>query len=411
MSFGLVEVVTLLLGLSNFGLQQNPKPPTPDASLQYAMPDADIVVQLDATSVVPGNYKALLALKDQPQIKASPELSKIVRTTIGDIDGGRGLIKTMTGIDLTTDVSDATVFIQLVPNGQPNFIASVRGKFSPASIDKIAKVSGKQSQRIGSAVLAEVGTTEPSIALTGDGVLLAGTPKLVRDRLAPSWKAPARAPGSMLANAADVINGKPIFAMMFAMSPAARKLIAQELGAQKNVATDAIQRHKFAALSLHHDGLGLTWIDTSRAGLDAMAQMTEGTLDLLRAAQVAPRGFTKLALGAIESYRGTSKELDEVIRRKADVMKLVESYTGDGNFRVKLDKNPASLRLDMRATGKTLSEVLPTGAFVPLALLGMVRMEAAPPPSSTIAAPPPATHPVRPAPRPKAPAPAPQPRR
>src|SRR5436190_23415182 len=105
MSFGFVELITLLLGLSGFSLQQNPKAPTPDQALAYAMPDADVVVHLDAAAVIGNNYKLLLALPDQPQIKSSPELSKMVRKAINEVEGLRGLAKTTTGIDLTTDIS------------------------------------------------------------------------------------------------------------------------------------------------------------------------------------------------------------------------------------------------------------------------------------------------------------------
>ena len=73
---GLVEVITLLLGLSGFGLTANPKPATADAALYYAIPEADVVVHLDVASIVPGNYKNLLALPNQPQIKASPDLTR-----------------------------------------------------------------------------------------------------------------------------------------------------------------------------------------------------------------------------------------------------------------------------------------------------------------------------------------------
>src|SRR5665647_446704 len=115
MSFGIVEVITLLLGMSGFGLQSNPKAPTADQSLQYAMPDADVVVHFDAASVVPGNYKVLQNLPNQPQIKASPELAKMVRQALGEVEGARGLAKGATGIDLVTDISDATIFLQFVP--------------------------------------------------------------------------------------------------------------------------------------------------------------------------------------------------------------------------------------------------------------------------------------------------------
>jgi hypothetical protein len=364
---GIVEVILLLLGLSNFGLQANPAPPTADTALQYAMPDADIVVHVDAATFVPNNYKALTQLGNQPQIKSSPELAKAVRELVAEIEGFRGIAKSMVGIDPTTDVSSTTAFLQILPKQEPIFVAAVRGKFTAASIDKIAKLTSKQATKIGGGVMVELGGSDPAIALTKDGVLLAGTPRLVRDRLADTWKAPARPAGTSLAQAAEVIAQKPVYAMSFALSATARKALVDELGPKKNFATDLVQRHKAGSYAIYADGVGWTWIDRDKAGLEAMAQMSEGFLDLMRAAQIAPRGLAKMAIAGLESYRGTDKRIDEVLRRKADIMKIVESYTGDGNFKVKLDKNPAALRLDVRATGKTLTEVLPVGAIIPAA--------------------------------------------
>src|SRR3569623_2308777 len=101
MSAGIVEVVSLLLGLNGVGVQANPKAPTADQAREYAVPDADIVAQFDAVSVIPGNFKALTQLADQPAIKSSPELAATVRDLVTQIDAPRGLVKTMTGIDLT----------------------------------------------------------------------------------------------------------------------------------------------------------------------------------------------------------------------------------------------------------------------------------------------------------------------
>ena len=82
---------------------------------------------------------------------------------------------------------------------------------------------------------------------------------------------------------------------------------------------------------------------------------------MLRAAQIAPRGFAKIAIGGLESYRGTDKQIDELLRHKADVCKIVETYTGDGNFQSTIDKDPKACKLTVRATGKSLSEVVPAG--------------------------------------------------
>src|SRR5262249_19149021 len=157
----------------------NPKAPTADQALQYAMPDADAVVHFDAASVIPNNYKALTSLADQPAVKASPELQKMVRQMLGELEGGRGLVKSTTGIDLATDVSDATVFVQFVPGQkEPSFVAAVRGKFSVAMIDKIAKTTRVTPTKIGAAAMIETGPKTPAIGVTKDGTMLAGTPQL-----------------------------------------------------------------------------------------------------------------------------------------------------------------------------------------------------------------------------------------
>ncbi|HWO23509.1 MAG TPA: hypothetical protein VNO30_32430 [Kofleriaceae bacterium] len=408
---GIVEVILLLLGLSNFGLQANPTPPTADTSLQYAMADADVVLHVDAATFVPNNYKALLALETQPQIKASPELLKIVRELVVEVDGGRRIVKSAVGIDVTTDIANATLFAQLAPQGPPSFVAAVRGKFPATSIDKIAALTSQKATKIGGGAMVEPGGDMPAVGLTKDGVLLAGTPKLVRERLADTWRAPARPAGGLLAHAAEVIAQKPVFATAFSLTATTRKMLIDKHGSQKNFLTDLIQRHKAGSFALYPDGVGWTWIDRDKAGLDSMAQMSEGALDLMRAAQIAPRGMAKFALAALESYRGTDKKIDELLKRKADITKIVESYSGDGNFKIKVDKNPATLRLDVRATGKSLSEVLPVGAIVPMAgvvLLGTRMKEemSAPPPVMV-----PAPQPGRPAPAGKgAPAPKPAPK-
>ena len=406
MSFGFIEVITLLLGMAGFGVQQNPKAPTADQALQYALPDADVVVHVDAAAVLPGNYKVLKALPDQAQIKASPELAKAVRRAIGEIEGARGLARTATGIDLVSDISDATVFFRFVPEQDPQFVAAVHGKFTPVTLDKIGKVSGGAVTKVGGGAMVDAGGNDPSIGLTKDGVLIVGTSSLVRDRVGDGWKAPTRAPGSGLAHAADAINARPLFAVVLTMSPAARTEVQRNINRRggKNFLTDVVQRHKLLSLSVFHDGVGWSWIDSTRAGLDAMELSSEGLLELMKAAHIAPRGIAKIALGALDSYKGTDKRIDDLIRRKKDLMTILETYTGDGNFATKIDKDTKALRLTVRATGKSLSEVLPAGFVVPVIAGGMLMTRAGEPSMTRAGEPTPTPVMVEePAPRPASP--------
>jgi hypothetical protein len=403
MSFGIIEIITLLLGMTGFGLQANPKAPTADQALQYAVADADLAVHVDLASMVPGNFKLLSQLAEQPRIKASPELQKLVREAVGELEGARGMARLATGLDITADISDATAFIRFVASAEPAFVLAVHGKFAPTNLEKIAKMASGTVSQLGAGTLVELGPTQPVIGLARDGVLLVGTPALVRERLADRWTAPSHAAGSSLGTLAEVLDARPVFAVVLTMSQAARSEALRQIGGP-GFASDVIKRHKAAAFSVFRDGIGWTWIDSTRAGLDSMELVSSGAFDLLRAAQIAPRGIAKIAMGALESYRGTTPQVDDLIKHKADLMKIVETYTGDGSFKVASDKNPRTLRLTVRATGKTVSEVLPFGMVVPAAVVGYFTARNAATTRPMMVEPPkpsPATRPsTKPAPRP-----------
>lgn len=387
MSVGIVEVVSLLLGLNGFGVQANPKAPNADQALAYAVPDADLVAHVDAVSFIPNNYKALTQLADQPAIKSSPELAKDVRDLVMQIEAPRGLVKGMTGIDLTTDVWDATAFIQAAPGHQHNAIVAVHGKFTTATLDKIATVASKAPIKVGAAEWIDMGDNN-ALAVTKDGVLLAGSLPLVKERISDTWKSPPHGAGTTLGYAAEVINQKPVLALVMTMSPTARKLVVDEHG--QNFATDLVKRHKAASFAIFHDGIGWTWVDSSKAGMDSMLQISEGFVDLLRAAQIAPRGFANIAIGGLESYRGSDKHIDELLKRKADIIQLAETYIGDGKFKVQVDKDPKTFKLSVRLSDRSLSYVLPLGGVLPMMAAGFLfsRTEAkAPEPMQIPAAP------------------------
>ena len=263
---------------------------------------------------------------------------------------------------------------------------AVHGKFSAATIDKVAKVTKKQTVKVGSATMFDAGDGM-AVGITKSGVIVAGSMALVKDRLGDTWKAPALTAGTNLGNASDVLGGKPVLAVVVGLSPTARKFALEEHKGQ-NFLTDLIKRHKLWSFSVYKDGLGWSWIDSTKAGLDSMGQISEGAVEIMRAAQVAPRGFAKIVLGAIDSYKGTSKQVDDVIRRKADIMKIVETYTGDGQFKAQIDKDPKTLKLSVRLTGKSLSEVMPLGGLLPGVGAWLLFSRAADAPPAAIAAPP-----------------------
>lgn len=300
MSFGIVEIITLLMGLSGFSVGTNPKSPTADQALEFAVADADLVAYFDAGAVIPGNYKVLTNLPNQPAIKASPELAKMVRKAIAELDGPRGLVKGATGIDITTDVSDATAFLKIVPKQDPNLVVAVHGKFNTGTIEKVAKLTGKGAVKVGAASWVDTGDGN-AVGVTKGGVLIAGTSTLVKERIADTWKAPVLTAGTNLGNDAELISGKPVFAVAVHLSQTARTEALANIQGQ-NMATDLIKRHKFGAFAIYKDGAGWSWIDSSKTGLDSMTTISEGMVELLRASQIAPRGFAKIIMGSLESY-------------------------------------------------------------------------------------------------------------
>ena len=386
--------MSLLLGLNGFGVQANPRAPTADQALEYAIPDADVVAHFDAASVIPGNYKALQALPDQPAIKSSPDLQKDVRELVTQVDAPRGLLKGMFGIDITTDVADATAFVHVAGAEHHDVLVAVHGKFSSATIDKIGSVVHQTAAKSGAATWVQV-DDDDAVALTKDGVLLAGKTALVKERIADGWRMPPHGAGTNLGYAADAINAKPVLAVVLTMSPAARKFAIEHHG--QNFATDLLKRHKAASFAVYHDGIGWTWIDTTKSGYDSMLQISEGVVQVLRAAQIAPRGFANIVIGSLESYRGTDKRIDELLRHKNDLMQLTEQYIGDGNFKVATDKDPKALKLSVRLSDRSLAYVLPLGGMLPLGVAGALLMRAEPKPAEPMrmAPPPPLPSPAK----------------
>jgi len=389
MSFGIVELISLLLSLGGFGLTANPKPPTVDASLEYGLVDADVVAHFDAASVIPGNFKALLDLPNQPTVKGSPELLKLSKELINEVDGPRQFAKGLIGFDPVTDISDVTAFAMIVPHAEPTFVLVAHGKFPTGMLDKIAKVSGKPVSKVGGISILELGKGN-SIALTKSNVMLVGATALVQERAADAWKAPSHAAGTNLGQAAEMLGGHPVFGISMTVSQTVRAEVLKEHPDQ-NFLTDLIKRGKGSTFAIYHDGIGWSFNDSTAAGLDQMASLSDGVIDVLRAAQIAPRGFAKIALAALDSYKGLNKQVDALISHKADLNKIVAQYTGDGQFKSKVDKDAKALRLNVRLTGKSVSEVIPVGVVIPMMAVGLLVGGR----SSATISPPPASAPVQ----------------
>ncbi|HEV7556815.1 MAG TPA: hypothetical protein VGO00_15220, partial [Kofleriaceae bacterium] len=224
--------------------------------------------------------------------------------------------------------------------------------------------------------------------VTRDGVLLLGASDLVRARLEDGWKSPPHGAGTSLGYAADMLDKHPVFGATVTLSATGREALKFE----GIPGFDMIARSKSFSLAVLHDGLSWSWVDTTKPGFEAIGQMSDGFVDLLRAAQIAPRGFAKIAIASLEG-RKSDPQLDELLKHKDELLKLITNLTGDGQFKVTRNADAAKLRLDVRATGKTASEVVPAGAVIPLMAIGFLvgRSQAAPVISTPMQIPAPAT--------------------
>src|SRR4029078_6160818 len=59
--FGIYEVIALALALGGFGVKANPKAPSADVVLEYAVDDADAFAYVDAVPLIPGDSSVLKA--------------------------------------------------------------------------------------------------------------------------------------------------------------------------------------------------------------------------------------------------------------------------------------------------------------------------------------------------------------
>ena len=389
---GLLEVIGLMLALSGFGVDANPKAPTADAVLAYAVDDADLMVHVDVVAVAPRNYKVLVELPNDPVIKSSPELLAMTKKIKANVEGVRGMAKGVTGLDPVSDVTSVTLFVDSVDGGEPATLAVARGKFPTDFVKKLASVSGGKAGTVDGRDTLEI-DAQTFMGTTKDGALVVGPRPLVTPRIDDDWKPAKRAKGTAWAAIATRLDARPFFLFAAKVDDKTARALAKE--ADEPFVADLLTGHEVAILALHHDGVAFHWKDRSTAGLDRVAMLSEGLVEVTRAAHVAPRGVAKIVIAALDSYKGKSKDVDALIAKKKDLLRLVDEYTGDGRFKVKVDKNTRARTLTVRATGESLSDVVPAALFIPLGAVAFLsasgEVQAAPttattpPPRKTVA--------------------------
>lgn len=375
---GFLELVTLMLALSGFGVDANKKAPSADTVLAYTVDEADLVAYVDVVAVGPRNHKVLVGLPDDPTVKASPEALALAKKLKTNVEGVRGMAKAVAGLDPVNDITSVTLYVDLAPGAAPQQMAVARGTFPVDFLEKVAAVAGGTTGAIDGRTTLELDASR-FLGMTRDGTLIVGPKAWVEPRVDDDWKAPKRKKGSAWAAIAKRLDARPFLLIAAKLDEASASELAKEAG--EPFVSDLITGGELAILALHTDGVAFHWKDRSEDGLDRVALATEGLIELTRAAHVAPRGVAKIAVAVLGSYQGMNKDVDALIARKDDLLDVIEEYTGDGKFKVSFDTDNKARTLTVRATGKSLSDVIPAAVFIPAgAFLFLAAGEAAPPP-------------------------------
>lgn len=355
------QIFSLLMALSGFGVDANPKAATADQVLEHSVDDADLIVHLDVAAVLPRNFKALTDLPNDPAIKPNKELVAMTRDVAAQATQARAMVKSMMGFDVVTDLQSITMYAKFRPDSdQPDVLIEVRGTIPTNLLQMVAKATGGTPDKTGLAL------PDPKfyLGVAKSGSILVGTTAWVKPRLADTWKAPARAAGSRGAKIAAILDEKPFLAYAIQPSAGFLKMIEKEHG--KNAFSAILGDSDLLVGALRSDGVVWATYAKSAKGFDRAALAADGAIDLMRAFQIAPRGFAKIAVAYLDVYAGKSKEIDELIKHKDDVLKIVDQFSGDGQFTAKIDKDAKTRAVVVHATGKRLSEVLPVGLLVPI---------------------------------------------
>ena len=362
MTSGFLSLIVLLTTLGGFGVDANPKAPSGSEVMKYAPPDADFMVHIDFQAFVPRNYKLLKSLPNQKIIANNPEARKVIEDGLRELEMARGLAKSQTGIDITSDVHSLTAWVKVPSAGQPDFLVVVRGQFTDAVLNAAAGMGGARMTINGTAAVE--GPSGMMMLAQRKNELIAGSRSLVRARLQANWRAPRIASGSPAAIMRSTLDKRPFYMNASKPSKQALRLVTNELP-RDNVLADIATGHEFAAFSLTSKGMSWTVRARTQDGYRRTIQASEGVLDLIRASHLGARGLAHVAFAALHSYRGRHKEIDAVLRHEKELMKVLGEVTGDGKFKSSIKKDARKRTVTVTATGKKLSDVLPVAGVLP----------------------------------------------
>jgi hypothetical protein len=364
-TFGFIELIALLTTLGSFGVDANPRAPAAAEVTRYAPADADFMIHADLQAVVPGNHQRLQALMSDKVVKDNPQLRGALDSVLREIRTSASTIKGLTGLDPMADVHSVSSWIKLPGAGEPQFLVVLRGNLSADLVDRIAATTGSEVLTIEDEKACV--TPDGSIMLAvKKGQLLLGTAAWVQERLARSWK--ARSPD---ARVAGLLDARPFVAVTSMPSQPAVERLARDIAGGDTMVADLVRGHELGMVALTHKGMTWTITARERRGYERAIMASEGLLDLMRANHFVLRGLAKVVMAGLPSYAGQGPEIDAILRHQEQLMKVVDSVTGDGTFKVDFQKQPRQRTITVKATGKSLSDVISVAGVLPVVGAGM----------------------------------------
>lgn len=339
----LVQLVAMLSSLSDFGVAANPKAAPPAELMRYGMDDADVFFYFDVEAIVPRNYGAFVALQGKPALKDAPELRAELSRVIEQAEQARAGVVAASGIDPVTSVKSIAVWMK-IDGAQPVAVVAVRGTFRAGTAETLARHASGRVQ----------------VAMAPNGQLLAATPGLLDARLAKGWKRTSR-------DEAPALAGKPFLALFASPSAGAKELVRRNQDDDTRAAAAPVLAMIDASLSLRHDGVSWTYQGADRDAFEIAALASDGIIHLMRSAHLFGRGAARLILAGLRAHGGHDPGIAAVLAHEKELLRLVDAWTGDGRFVAVIERKPARNTVMVRATGRSLSHVLPLAGILPVA--------------------------------------------
>ncbi len=382
-----IQLVSVLFSLSDFGIAQHAKAPSAAEVSKYGVEDADVFLFVDLEPMVAKNYRAFVALRDKKEIQAIPELRAGIDRAVSEAEAGREQAKKMFGVDPVTDLKSIAVWVKLGA-GEPTGVVAMRGAFPPTWLDSAGQLASGQKFEVDGQKAVQVG--DAAVARMRDGQVVFGTRALVEERLRKGWKAPA----GKAAGAAEVrtaLGERPLFTVVFAPGPAGRQLMTARAADDPGL-RDIVGSLSQVRFSLLPRGVSWRYVATDKDGFQAAVLASEGLLDLMRASHLFARALGRLILSGIRTHARNEPKLAAIVAREKELLALLESVTGDGRFAASVQKNAGKNMVTVKATGRTLSQVVPAAGVLAaagagFAMFGMRKKEAMSPPFESSQAP------------------------